>query len=554
MRRTGSKPLPPATSLPGTGSEYDVERRAVVRAFLGSLASLSAAGALSACGNSDTNGQTLGGGSPVEPPPAQPPTPRAVTPPVAAPPPVASPPPAASPAPLPPAPPVIANIDWGSGSDTGSITGDVWTPGRDGQGRVNRASWESVPRGRWIEAAGTRIDTGLTSTLVNAGLGWTTSEQLWGSHPGANLFQSWSGFAVDQGAGRLFFLGGGHSDGYNNGLYRFDCNRMAWAVECMPSNRTQMGSVYLANGSATNNPESTAVALANFNANNPVGTTTGVITPVLNGPFYDEIPFDAKPTARHTYQGMVYVPDIGSAGSVFMGVRRLWRYDLAAGRWVSRRLVNDVVRAQGSGAPNARGVYEIHAAEASFTAYDEVRRRVLVSASGSAGAGAFAFDLQSEAWAAWSGSYGLNYNHAAQARVGRKLVALNPPVSDQAVSVGRYWVHDLDTGSTVAANLQFSGGLSLADFPSAGSFYDGAAMVYVPPLNRFWLVTRRGAGGMFWIEIDPTTTPWTASPLSFANASPIEQRLPIGRVQWIEGLRAVLAWDHCFTGAKFYRF
>lgn len=430
----------------------------------------------------------------------------------------------------------------------------MWTPARDSQGRVNRASWESVPKGRWIEVAGTRIDSSLTDALVNSGLGWTSSFQLWGGSPASNLFQSWSGFAVDQGAGRIFFLGGGHSDGYNNGMYRFDCNRMSWAIECMPSSRSQMSATYLANGSSTYNPESLAIALAKFNSDNPAGATTGTITPVQNGPFYDEIPFDSKPTARHTYQAMVFAPDIGASGSVFMGARRLWRYDLASGRWVMRRLVNDQVRALGGSAPNALGLIEIHAAEAAFTAYDEVRRRVLVSASGSAGAGAFAFDLQSESWSPWAGSYGLNYNHAAQARVGRKLVALNPPVSDQSVAVGRYWVHDLDTGSTVAANLQFAGGLSLSDFPSGGAFYDGAAMVYVPPINRLWLVTRRSNGSMFWVQIDPTTTPWTASPLSFPNSSPIEQRLAIGRVQWIEGLRAVLAWDHCFTGAKFFRF
>jgi hypothetical protein len=526
---------------------HDAERRSLVCAFLGSMASFSAAGTLSACGGSDANGQALAGGGTSQPPPS-------VVPPVSAPPPVASPPPAAAPVPLSPAPPVVANIEWGNGSETGSVGGDLWVPGRDGQGKVNRVSWESVPLGRWVEVAGSRIDVALTDELVSAGLGWSNAVQLWGANAGSNLFQSWSGFAVDQGAGRIFFLGGGHSDGYNNGLYRFDCSRMLWSVECLPSSRTQMSNAYLTNGSSTWYPDSGAAAVANFNANNPAGTTEGPIIPVKNGLFYDQIPFDLKPTARHTYHSMVFVPNIGTAGSVFMSSRRLWRYDLASRSWVSRRLINDKVRGLGASAPNATWASEIHAAEAAFTAYDEVGGRLLVSASGSAGSGAFAFNLQTETWQPWIGSYGLNYNHAAQARVGRKLVALNPPVSDQSVAVGRYWVHDLDAGSTVAANLQFAGGLSLADFPRAGAFYDGAAMVYVPPLNRFWVVTRRSSGGMFWIEIDPTTTPWTASALTFANANPIEQRLPIGRVQWIEGLRAVLAWDHCFTGAKFYRF
>lgn len=531
--------------------ECETRRRALVQAMLGSLVSMGSIVPLSACGGSDPTGATEGSSDPIPvapisqtPPPPPPPTqPTTPSPP---------PPPATTQVPLPP--PTTARIDWGSGSDPGTVVGDLWTPGRDAEGRVNRVSWEAVPKGRWIEVAGSRIDTSLSTEILNAGLGWTSKAQLWGATAGSSLFQSWSGFAVNQQDGRVFFFGGGHSDGYNNGLYRFDLNRMTWAVECMPSSWTQMSTAYRSNGSSTNNPESSAIAVSNFNSSNPAGARTGTLVPALNGPFYDELPFDNKPTARHSYQSMTYAPGVGTAGSIFMGCRRLWRYDIASRQWVFRRLINDQVRATGTAAaPSAKGVMEIHAAEAAFTAYDEVSRRVLVSASGSAGAGSYAYDLTTDAWVRWGASYGLNYNHAAQARVGRTLVALNPPVSDQAVVTGRYWVYNMDTQRIASANVQFAGGLTLADFPSGGAFYDGEAMAYVGGLHRFWLVTRNRQGGMFWVEIDPSTTPWTASPLTFPNGSPIEQRLPIGRVQWIEGLNAVLAWDHCFAGAKLYR-
>lgn len=556
-----NQPIIPKEQSPSPDSDHiERQRRTFVQAFLGSLATLGSIGPLAACSGSgsEPDAETAGTKDLASAPPTNPPPPPAAAP---APPPRAPAPAPAPPPPTPPTtatvpvpPPTTARIDWGSGSDVGTVVGDVWTPGRDGQGRVNRASWESVPKGRWIEVGGTRIDTSLTAEIVNAGLGWTTTAQLWGTSAASNLFQSWSGFAVNQQEGKIFFLGGGHSDGYNNGLYRFDCSRMAWAIECMPSSWTQMSAAYRTNGSSTSNPESASVAVANFNAINPAGSRTGALTPALNGPFYDELPFDNKPTARHTYHSLTFAPNVGSAGSIYMGSRRLWRYDMASQQWVSRRVINDQVRATGTAAaPSATGIMEIHAAEAAFTAYDEVTRRVLVSASGSAGAGAFSYDVTTESWVRWGGSYGLNYNHAAKARVGRTLVALNPPVSDQSVVVGRYWVYNMDTQGVAAANLQFAGGLSLADFPSGGVFYDGEAMAYVGGLHRFWLVTRNSRGGMFWIDIDPTTTPWTASPLTFPNGSPIEQRLPIGRVQWIEGLNAVLAWDHCFTGAKFYR-
>jgi hypothetical protein len=527
------------------------ERRDFLRGFLGCLASLGASGPLVACGGE----APAGNGTTETTPPTQsgsPPAPSG-SPPAAAP----TPPPPISPpgttiVPVPP--PSSARIDWGRGTETGQLVADVWTPGRGVDGKVSASSWEAVPKGRWIEIAETRIDQALTSEIVNAGLGWSSSSQLWGLSARANLFQSWSGFAVDQQAGRLFFLGGGHSDGYNNGLYAFDFNRMEWRVECLPSNRTLMSAEYLSNRSSTFNPESATIALTNFNSNNSNGTRIGTLIPSINGPFYDELPFDNKPTARHTYHSLVYAPQAGPAGSVFLGARRLWRYDLSERRWIWRRLINDQAKAQGaSSAPNATGIGEIHAAEAAFAAFDEVRNHVLVSASGSSGSGAYTFSIEENSWARWSGSYALNFSHAAQARVGRTLVAFNPPTSNSSVRVGRYWVYDLDAQSVASGSVALSGGLTLADFPESGTFYDGSAMTYVGGLHRFWVVTRRSNGSMFWVELDPSTTPWTASPLTFSNDSPIEQRLPIGRVQWIEGLNAVLAWDHCFGNARVFR-
>lgn len=59
---------------------------------------------------------------------------------------------------------------------------------------------------------------------------------------------------------------------------------------------------------------------------------------------------------------------------------------------------------------------------------------------------------------------------------------------------------------------------------------------------------------MAWIQLDPTTTPWTLTRLTFANASPITQILPQGRLKWIPALNAVLVWDHCFANAFVYKF
>jgi hypothetical protein len=78
-------------------------------------------------------------------------------------------------------------------------------------------------------------------------------------------------------------------------------------------------------------------------------------------------------------------------------------------------------------------------------------------------------------------------------------------------------------------------------------------MAYIPPLNRYWICTRNTSFAMQWCQLDPTTTPWTLSPLTFPNAQPIAQRLIQGRVQWIEPLQALLVWDHCFVNAFIFR-
>jgi hypothetical protein len=444
---------------------------------------------------------------------------------------------------------------WGTSSVTGSLVGDVWTPGKDAQGRINKASYATIPTGRWIEVAGTRIDQQLTTTITGASIGWSTSYQLWGGGSQSSLFQSWSGFTPDSDAARFWFFGGGHSDGFNNGLYRFDCSLMTWSVENLPSNRSLMSNTYLNGGSATNDPDSTALATANFNANNIAGTTTGILIPATNGSFYDEISFDVmKPTARHSYQGMVYTPLIGAAGSIFMHARRLWRYDIALGQWVFKRLINDQVRANPGtiAAPNATGLIEIHAAEAALAIYDEVANKVLVSASGSAGGGAFAYNWNTQTWASWTASYGLNYNDAAHVRVGRTSVAFRLPRADAPVVYpGIVWVYNIDTNSIQRIDVQFGGGLDISVFTHA--FYDGTSMVYVPTINRYWICTRISSG-MTWLTLDPTTSPWTLSPLTFANAQPVQEILIQGRTLWIPDMNAVLIWDHCFANAFIYKF
>ncbi len=452
-------------------------------------------------------------------------------------------------------------FNWGTGANTGSIVGDLWTPGKDSQGRINKSSWEIVPSSRWIKVSNTRIDTQLTSAVQELSAGWTSS-LLWGTTAGSNMFQSWSGFTIPTTSGKFWFFGGGHSDGHNNGLYRFDISRMQWGIECAPSSWSEFTVQYRTNGDATFHPDSMTASVSNFNNNNPAGTTLGTLVPAVNGVFFDENPPDGKPTARHTYHGVTFAPNVGSMGFVYMHMRRLWGYDIASGKWVFKRLFNDQARSWANpltgqpAAPSPNAVYlrESHAGEASVAIWDEATNRVLCSASGSTGAGSLAYNQTSNTWQSWGGAYSLNFGHAAMARNGRTVVFFSPPTSEGTVYKGRYWVYNMDTGTVpTGVDVQLGGGLSYSAFPSAGSFYDGEAMVYVPPLNRYWIFTRSNTGGMQVLQLDPTTTPWTLSPLTFANANPMQQQKAVGRVHWIESMGAVMAWDHCFTEVELYK-
>ncbi|WP_194869215.1 hypothetical protein [Myxococcus sp. AB025B] len=126
------------------------------------------------------------------------------------------------PRPLPP-------FTWGSGPETGSISGDVWTPGRDSTGLVNEASWALVPKGRWIEVAGTPLTT-LDAEVKGALPGFSDL----GSQGIAGVINAYSGIALDAPRARWWAFGGGHADSSNNGLYRFDMARMRWSIEQLP--------------------------------------------------------------------------------------------------------------------------------------------------------------------------------------------------------------------------------------------------------------------------------------------------------------------------------
>jgi hypothetical protein len=418
------------------------------------------------------------------------------------------------------------DADWGTGSEVGSLNGDVWTPGHDADGLVNASSWALVPGGRWIEVNGTRLD-GLDAEVKAKVPGWKD----YGSGGWVAVTQAWNAPAVDQEGSRAWWVSaGGHADSSNNGIYRFDAFRMAYAIEHLPSDPTPWSAGY--KGLQNTNTFTQCVESSQQSTVDPTGNW-----------FYDELFWDRQPTSRHTYSGALYVPQ---SNELVMAVRRLWRYSRDSGQWIYKRLPGD-------NAMNNLG-------EENIAAYDQYKNQLIIAACGSGGPWSDTFDLNEMKWtgagAPWNG---WTWNTAADVRDGDVITVFRTPedpASGTYASVGEYMKFDLKTRTTVVkGTVQFAGGAAQGDF-AAGE--DGSGMVYVPPLDRYWVVIKLKTGKVGWYELDPTTaTNWTLRPLMQTGTIPAlsgGNTLVRRRMLWMPKLHAVLFLGSADKNIMVYRF
>ncbi len=121
-----------------------------------------------------------------------------------------------------------------------------------------------------------------------------------------NVIRAWSGAAYDTQRDRLLVWGGGHGDYGGNELYAFDVNTMTWSIIW--------------------------------------GPTPGNLIPPPGSPCNETYP-DGNPAARHTYDGLEYLPApvdafISAGGSLWCGSgsgsHATWMFDPTAGTWVRR--------------------------------------------------------------------------------------------------------------------------------------------------------------------------------------------------------------------------
>lgn len=425
------------------------------------------------------------------------------------------------------------SVGFGSGSDTGTFSSNLWTPARDGTGRVNAASWAITPTGQWFQVAGTRLDT-LDASIKSAISGWTM--------PGswAGVLGAWSGLAVDQTNSRLWAMNaGGHADSGQNGIYEFNCFKMQWLIERLPSDTTRWSSSYR-NLVATNSysvcPESDAQTPSN----------------PINDWLFDEIFWDnpaqggdptevGVPVSVHTYSGSFYNPNANELISCGRGYR-LWRYSLSTHKYTYKRCINDDL--------TPWDTYSGAGATVFFDETTNILKRSAVLDGRTATAG---YNLSTNAWS--TPSIPWSTKHVADTQHGRNVICIARIFSDSD-SNGQYWVYNLDSQTTtVSGTVQFSG-MSLSSFnTAAGSgFYDGHGWCYVPPLNEYWMWHQTTSASAELLKVDPTTTPWTVSRKTTTGSVPVPDEQVCKKMLWMPSLNAVVFVDLATNNVYIYRF
>lgn len=153
---------------------------------------------------------------------------------------------------------------------------------------------DSLQPGEWYEVPNSKLESS----------GVTVSPSPPGNTGVRSVIIAWSGGAYDTKRDRLMVWGGGHSDYAGNEIYAFDVKSCSWTLVAEPSPNSQIHS----------------------------------------GSSCSETYGDGKPSSRHTYDGIEYLPASdrmwAQGGSLWCGAGQgglaTWEFDLTNERWVRR--------------------------------------------------------------------------------------------------------------------------------------------------------------------------------------------------------------------------
>jgi len=259
-----------------------------------------------------------------------------------------------------------------------------WQPTRD----VNNAitNFSALPERVWVEIPDSQISNQITPLLD------ATGHTIYKGGDGgvAAVIDSYNGMAWDFTGRRGWAHGGGHALGSDNGVYKLNLDTFKWSIEALPSHPTlemaaDMGVLYTQGvknsgqyGTTDTNAaniriyplaeSSTGFALMNYlsytvfswcevqgPARYVLRTAVATILCPNGVPYTDataratyshlayagqalegptnqsDVMPGGKPTARHTYNGIVYLP---GSQEILMAVRAYWRCKVDGTGWV----------------------------------------------------------------------------------------------------------------------------------------------------------------------------------------------------------------------------
>jgi hypothetical protein len=291
---------------------------------------------------------------------------------------------------------------------------------------------------------------------------------------------AWSGGAYDSKRDRLIIWGGGHGDYAGNEIYAFDINTLAWQRIWGPTPRDQ----------------------------------------ITDGAQCVETYPDGNPASRHTYDGMIYLPDMdklwAAGGSLWCGAgggsRVTWLFDFPTLTWQRRATFR------------GNGVSEI-------SDRDQQTGHVFVASD----IGTFGeYNIARDTWTS-----------RMTVGVGEEMSAAIDPVTRQYVFVGNGVVKVVDLKNWNYNKAQVTtGGAAVVNAR-------GPALIYDPMLKKIvgW------GGGSSVYSLDTRTWQWTEHPAtnSVIPAGDPARLLVFSKFQYIPSRNAYVVVNRIDDNVFFYR-
>lgn len=267
---------------------------------------------------------------------------------------------------------------------------------------------------------------------------------------------SWPGAAVDPVRNRAWRFSGGGGNGSQNMLPVLRADRMQIEIEEIGSDPALFDPAYRQD--FTNYP--------NY-ANSPYHLD-------MPGSVYPDRFPDGKPTARHVYRGMLYVPALDK---VVIASRTVWDYDLKTRKWSNRGMMGQSLRVEDK-------PYNAYIGENIESTFDEVTGEVVFQGDRKR---PMAWNIQSNTWRLREDiPWGEKISPSGSgARRGRHWWFLTQTTAGTAKVPG-WWPppafdHDLDTGKTRSLRAAIDPRMKPEHFSGA----DGMAQVYVDDWDKF---------------------------------------------------------------------